>query len=391
MSTIAELAPEVFEAEQRAPLLREALDGALRAWRWVLGGMLAGALLGVPLAFALPLWFQADVRMIPTPSHNLPPKMPGFEPLDGATPEDISGPGGAEGAAELGRLLSILHSRSLTDDTIARFGLMEAYRQRTIEDMRDLFWNRLAQGTLVAKEGYVELAIEDKDPLRAAAMANFMAAEANAITRKLSSAVASEERLFLEHRLTEAHRDMDGAAQAVRDFQERQKLVNIDVQADGVMGMLLRLKEQLVTQEIELKRLQSFAAKDEPQTNLVRRQVRALRQQIETLQKSSPSGQTDFFTRLDAVPGLRQESDRLSRDLRLKTGVYELLLRQYEVAKLAEVRDTRSFELLDTAVVPTKKSRPSRGLVVIGLALAGLALAASLAGARAVVRHLRAA
>src|SRR5262245_33741799 len=123
MSTIAERAPAIREAPP-PPLLRVALDGALRARRWIVGGMCAGALMGLPIALATPLWFQAGVRMIPTPAHNMAPKMPGFEPLDGATPEDISGPGGAQGAAELGRLLSILHSRSLTDDTIAHFRLM---------------------------------------------------------------------------------------------------------------------------------------------------------------------------------------------------------------------------------------------------------------------------
>lgn len=357
------------------PLLRVVLDGGLRRWRWLLLATLLGAALGVPVALSLPLWFRAGVRMIPEPSRALPSKMPGFEPLDGATPEDVSGPGGAEGAIELGRLLSILHSRTLTDDTIRHFDLMRIYGAKHIEDMRDQFWNRIAAANLVPKEGYVDLQFEDQSPERAAAVANYMARQANQIMGKLSSAAAAQERSFLEHRLGDARSAMETAAQTFRDFQERHKLVDLTVQADGVMSMLLRLKEQLVNQELELHRLRGYASDREPTLQQAQRQVDSLRGQIAQLEGERSAPSTDYFTRLETVPELRQESERLQRDLKLKNGVYELLLHQYEMAKLAEVRDTRSFEVLDAAVVPTKKSRPSRGVVVATGALCGLLLA----------------
>lgn len=388
--TTAELLPDPpAEAAGEEPLLRVALSAVARRWRLVILGLGVGIAVGVPAALRTPLWFQAGVRLIPTPARQGGPRMPGFEPLDGATPEDITGPGGAQAAGELGRLLSILHSRSLTDDTIAHFGLMEVHHARTLEDMRELFWNRLASSLLVAKEGYVELSVEDLDPRRAAEIANYMSQEANRITRRLSSSAAAQERVFLEQRLGEARRQLDLAALELRRFSEQNKVINIEVQADGVMGMLLRLKEQLVAQEIELRRLQSFSSSDEPATAAARRQVRSLRHQIEDLQRSALGASADFFTRLEKVPGLRQEAERLQRDLREKAGVYEMLLRQFEMARLGEVRDTRSFEVLDAAVVPTRKSRPSRALVVLCVALLSALLVALLVAGRAAWRRLR--
>lgn len=372
-TTLAEL--EVRLPPSPPPLLRAALDGGLRRWRWLLLATLVGAAVGVPAALSMPLWFRAGVRMIPEPSRALPSKMPGFEPIDGATPEDVSGPGGAESAIELGRLLSILHSRTLTDDTIQHFDLMRVYGAKHIEDLREQFWNRLAAANLVPKEGYVDLQVEDQSPERAAAVANYMAGQANLIMGKLSSAAAAQERSFLEHRLGAARAAMEQAAQAFRDFQEQHKLVDLTVQADGVMSMLLRLKEQLVNQELELNRLKAYASYKEPTLQQAQRQVDSLRGHISQLEGQRGAPSMDYFTQLETVPELRQESERLQRDLKLKNGVYELLLHQYEMAKLAEVRDTRSFEVLDAAVVPTKKSRPSRAVVVATAALAGLLLA----------------
>ena len=373
---------------ERPALLGVGFREGVRRWRWIAGTTVVFGLIGVPVAMRVPLWFAAGVRMVPTPSRHHDSKLPGFEPVEGATPDDISGPGGAEGAAELGRLLSVLHSRSLTDDTIRKFDLMKVYGAKNIEDMRDLFWNRLATANLVAKEGYVELSLEDQSPARSAAIANYMAQGANLITRRISSSAASQERGFLEQRLEEARLELEQAAEAYRDFQQKNKVVNIDVQADGVMATTMRLNEQLIAEQLELNRLRGFSSKDEPATVVSRRRVRALRAQIAQLQGQLGS-HSDFFTRLEAVPELRQEGDRLAREVKVKTGVHELLLREHELAKLAEVRDTRSFEVLDPAVVATRKSRPSRSLVVIGFALLGFGLAFGVALGKGMWPHLR--
>src|SRR5438105_2634333 len=89
------------------------------------------------------------------------------------------------------------------------------------------------------------------------------------------------------------------AAQAFRDFQEQHKVVNIDVQADGVIATMLRLKEQLISEELELRRLRSFASSDEPSVETSRRRVRALRDEIGKLEASA-SGVEDFFTKLES-------------------------------------------------------------------------------------------
>ena len=392
MEAMSSTAPDLIidRPRERPALLVVGLREGLRRWRWIAGTTVIFGLVGVPVALHAPLWFEAGVRMVPTPSRHHDPKLPGFEPVEGATPEDITGPGGAEGGAELGRLLSVIHSRSLTDDTIAKFDLMNVYNTKTLEDMRELFWTRIATANLVPKEGYMELSLEDKSPARAAAMANFMAAGANQITRRISSAAAAQERSFLSQRLAEARHELEQAAQTYRDFQQRNKVVNLDVQADGVIATMMRLKEQLINEELELRRLQGFSSRDEPTTVISRRRVRALRSEIARLEVQT-GGVNDFFTRLETVPQLRQEGDRLAREVKIKTGVHELLLHEYELAKLAEVRDTRSFEVLDPAVVPTRKARPSRALIAMGFALLGFALAFGAAAGKGVWPYVRSA
>jgi uncharacterized protein involved in exopolysaccharide biosynthesis len=355
-------------------LLSAALEGALRRWRWLLAATLAGGIAGVPLALRLPAWYTATARMIPAPSHQASQPVAQLETPLGVVPDDTNGPGGAEGAADLGRLLSILHSRSLTDDTIRRFGLQEAYHARTLDEVRAQFWNRLSAANLQAKEGYVELTFDDQDPQRAAAVANYMAGQANEIIRRISSAAAAQERAFLEHRLDEVRRDLGAAEEQYTLFQQHNRIVNMDEQSHAVLTTMLGLKEQLIREQLELRRVRGFASRAEPAAIQARRQIRDLSSKLAELSHPD-SAPVDIFTRLDLVPSLRLESERLARELKTRASVYELLIKEYELAKLAEVRDTQSYEILDAAVVPTKKSRPSRTFAVLGFALFGFVLA----------------
>ena len=73
------------------------------------------------------------------------------------------------------------------------------------------------------------------------------------------------------------------------------------------------------------------------------------------------------FARLPAV-GL--ELARLTREAAIQEAVFELLTQQYEQAKIVEVRDTPTVQVLDRAVPPERKSYPPRRkIVVVGFVL----------------------
>jgi uncharacterized protein involved in exopolysaccharide biosynthesis len=53
------------------------------------------------------------------------------------------------------------------------------------------------------------------------------------------------------------------------------------------------------------------------------------------------------------------------RELKIQEAIFEQLTKQYEMAKLNEAKDSSSLQVLDDAVLPTKKSKPKRSLIVI--------------------------
>jgi uncharacterized protein involved in exopolysaccharide biosynthesis len=62
------------------------------------------------------------------------------------------------------------------------------------------------------------------------------------------------------------------------------------------------------------------------------------------------------------------------RDLKYYETLYELLAKQYEVARMDEAKDPSLIQVLDPAVDPEYRTRPRRALIVlVSTILAGLA------------------
>ena len=68
------------------------------------------------------------------------------------------------------------------------------------------------------------------------------------------------------------------------------------------------------------------------------------------------------------VPEAGLDYLRKYRDVKYYEAVFELLARQFELAKIDEAKEAAIVQVVDTAIVPDRKSKPKRALIVIGAA-----------------------
>jgi uncharacterized protein involved in exopolysaccharide biosynthesis len=76
--------------------------------------------------------------------------------------------------------------------------------------------------------------------------------------------------------------------------------------------------------------------------------------------------------RVEQSPQLMLEQGRLQRAIDLNSALFIELEKQYELAKLDEIRNTPVVQVLDPARTPAEKSSPKRALIAILAALASL-------------------
>jgi uncharacterized protein involved in exopolysaccharide biosynthesis len=72
------------------------------------------------------------------------------------------------------------------------------------------------------------------------------------------------------------------------------------------------------------------------------------------------------------MPSVGMEYFRKLRDVKYNETLYELLAKQYEMAKLDEARDAVVIQVIDKAVVPERKAKPKKAAIVGFSTITGL-------------------
>ena len=131
---------------------------------------------------------------------------------------------GGQSAADL--WVGILNSQTVTDAIINQFDLRKLYEAQTIEAARGALESNVTIEK--SKEGITSITVEDKDPERAARMANAFVEELDRINKGVVMTSGKRMRTFVERRIKNAKVELASAEEAVKVFQEKNQAVKLD-------------------------------------------------------------------------------------------------------------------------------------------------------------------
>jgi len=268
------------------------------------------------------------------------------------------GMGGLGGSTDL--YLGILKSRSVADAVIKRLNLQKEFKAKTIDDARKKL--DAAVKFKSGKDGIISIDADSKDPQKAAQLANTFVDELGRRSVELNLSKEGTERVFLEKRLEVVKQDLRNAENDMKAFQEKNKTFKVDSQATVAVEGIARLKAEIISKEVQLASLRNTMTDENSDVKTLQAGIGRLKSQLVSL---TGNGGSDIIPAVGNIPSLGVEYVRKMRDLKTQEAIFELLTKQYEVAKINEAKDTSSLQVLDEAVVPLKKSKPSRSLIVI--------------------------
>ncbi len=326
------------------------------------------------IVFLIPKRYDAVTRLMP------PDNQASLGPLTAAAlpGQGSSGLGGIAsdllGIKNSGALFTgILQSQTVQDRLIEQFDLEKLYRDKLIEDAR----LDLAKHTGIAedrKSGIITISVSDKDPRRAAAMAAAYVTELDRLVAQVSTSSARRERIFLEERLRDVKRDLDSASGKFSEFASKNTAIDIPAQGKAMVEAAARLQGELIAAESELRGLQAIYTQQNVRVRSAQARVSELRAQLEKLGGTGQDS-TSTYPSIRKLPVLGVTYADLYRQTKIQETVFELLTRQYELAKVQEAKEIPSVKILDAPVIPTKKSFPPRFLFIAVATFASLLLA----------------
>lgn len=252
--------------------------------------------------------------------------------------------------------IALLKSRPILDNIIDKFKLMELYKAKYREDARKTLVSALkAQDD--KKSEIISIGVEDKDPKMAADIANTFVEELRDYNKKLALTEASQRRLFFEEQLKDAKEALIKSEEAMQGFQEKTGALKIDDQAKAVIEGIAQLRAQIASKEIELRVMRSFATPQNPDLQRVEDEIGGLKAEMAKLETRGGSGY-DPLMPTGRMPQVGTDFIRRMRDLKYNETLYEIMAKQYEMAKLDEAKDAAIIQVIEKAIPPEKKVKP---------------------------------
>ena len=343
----------------------------LIAWRKfiLVAALISGAVM-IGLSFILPSWYTAKTSIFP-PEPTV--AMPMYTELVQQLSAPLLGPV-ASGAAPETIYIEMLKSRTVGEKVIAEFNLQEVYGTTLMEDLLVILHSHL--GFTLLENGLLFVTFEDRDPKRAADIANRMVALVDETTRALKVSRAGRTRGFVERQLVDRQEMLAEAETDLKEFQQKFDAVDLDEQLRSAMDIITSLSARAIALETEMRIMAHYTSKESEE---YRRKQTEYNEVVSQLGKLKSNGGSDsdrdlvrsFIPALGDVPDVALQYIRLKRAVEVQTTVYTMLVSEFEKARIEEARDTPVVQVLDPASVPNVRSRPKRKMLAIAGVLVG--------------------
>jgi len=330
--------------------LRRVMSAVWRERRLVILATIIATLATLGIGFLLPRWYSATAVILPPEESDLMANMamaqraltrfPAFGILeDYFTPADI--------------YKAVLGSRTVQEEVIGQYGLQKVYKiksmEKTIKALKTHYKVKLNP------DGTIQVSVEDKNPARAAEMANTMVALLDRFNVEKRNYQARRTRMFLEQRVHDTDSLLRLTEAVLREYQEVHHTVAPPTQTSGDIQSAVDLMSRKIMLEVRLGMLKSYLRDDNDQVVQTKSELDQLK------------------ARISSLPQLQTEIQRLMRDNKVQEQLYLLLIAELEQARIRESMDTPTVQLLDPAKPPERHSRPRRAILALAAGVVAFA------------------
>ena len=341
----------------------------------ILRATLVAAVLSAAVALLLPGVYTARAVILPPQDDRS-----GLNSMAmGALAELSSARGGGGLGAALGLdnpsdvYIGILKSRSVADALIQRFDLKQQYDADTLVAARE----ELAKQVSISSDtdGLISIVFDDEKAARAADIANAYVEELEKLTRRIAVTEAAQRRLFIERQIKQTQEKLAQAENALKLTQEQTGVIDLDNQGRAIIEAVAELRAKAAAKEVQIVGMQSFATASNPDLIRVRQELVGLRSQIARMEHDDIAGNGDVMVATGRMPEAGLEYLRKLREMKYQQAVYEMLAKQYEVARVDEARNSVVIQVVDPAVALDEETGPRRSMVVLLATVVTLILA----------------
>jgi uncharacterized protein involved in exopolysaccharide biosynthesis len=256
--------------------------------------------------------------------------------------------------------LAFMSSNRIRDGIIDQFNLTEQFKGLTRDEMRSAVGSQAE--IVIGRDGIVTVSVTDKNPQRAADIAN-------------QYPILLQD-MLADYAVNEAKLRRSYLIKQVDQMREKIKKQEMDLKQTGLSGDMLKLdmnssvseianlRSAIAAQEIRLRSLASYLAPAAPEYRLAEGELNSLRSQLRKVENAHT----------------QQSSSNSSYPDKYRSYLYDLqllenLIKQAELAQIDANKEEILVQVMDLAEPAPSKSGPSyRNTLIISILLSGFML-----------------
>jgi len=386
----------------------------------IIKNMIIVAFVSLIVSLLLPKWYASKAVVLSSGAGK-------FNFLSSISPIPVADFGLSTINEDINNFIAILQSRTVKEYMVNKFNLVERYKQRDIEYAMEAYEEIMELE--VTEEGTLEISIIDKDPIVAKQMVSEVLIMLDQINQNIGMEAGRYNREFLEKRLNQNQNDLEKAELALKTFQEKTGILDLVAQLTSTMQMsaqaynsILQMSAQAynsifeaytalyankIETEIQLAVAKTTLSINNPTLMQLEQLLNEQKWQLEQLMikldeklqyllsNITPSQvdkipNIEFSVSFKDLPSLGLENARLIREVELQSTIQEILIPQFEQAKLEETKNIPTLQVIDKPKVAINKTKPKRALIVIGATLMSILVSFTFVYADHHTRDLRA-
>ncbi|MGI6197865.1 MAG: GumC family protein [Candidatus Cloacimonadaceae bacterium] len=267
--------------------------------------------------------------------------------------------------------VSAMYSRRFSEDVIRKFDLISYFKINDPDTLlqMDVALKKLKKGmvdiNLSEETGLVSISVETKDKKLSMDMVNYYLAKLDEYNREQKLTKGKRERVFLEERVAETRAVLDSLIAADKEFRLSSNAIDIEEQTAALMKSYADLVAQKLAAETELEMARQSLSENSPMVQELKTKRNVLNSQIRELESSKDKVKPRYLIDIASLPDLGSRYAQLKMELMIQTAVFEFLYPQYEAARLEELKDMPSVDILDSPREAGLRARPKRAVICI--------------------------
>jgi len=335
-------------------------------WKNIVIVTFAISLVAAAISLFLPNEYKSTANLLPNKKHSLGM---GFLANNGGGLSSLASTVFGQQDQQADRYYVLLQSYTTSKRVIDHFDLTHVYETAgSNHPILDAMGVLADNTTFEAKdEGNFVISTWDTDPERAKEMADYYVQILNELNTQIATREAREFRTFIEKRYRQSQADLDSLQNRFAAYQKKYGIFELPAQVSEYFSMLAGITTKKVEAEVQLQLLQQTVRKGSDTYRQAQARYEAVSQKLQQLYHDGDPD--NIVLNFEELPEAGKQYFELKKDLEIETQIQKFLVPLYEQSKMEEAKSLPIVSVVDQPVVPTRKDRPHRSIIVILAAL----------------------